>query len=157
MTSGRRRGRCDGPQDVGQPHQVVSQRSIWIGEQILQVLPGLGELTDRQVGWLVVHVVQLSWRNGPKVVLSKATASPAASTCPNSRSNALRSSSRDTCRGSPVMDHNLEGWRRFPCDGRESSNQLLYNYESALGGKTGFTDDAHQTFVAAAEHNDHRR
>ncbi|NEW45986.1 D-alanyl-D-alanine carboxypeptidase [Nocardia cyriacigeorgica] len=32
-----------------------------------------------------------------------------------------------------------------------NDNHLLYNYEGALGGKTGFTDDARQTFVAAAE------
>jgi len=31
-----------------------------------------------------------------------------------------------------------------------NDNHLLYNYEGALGGKTGFTDDARQTFVAAA-------
>ncbi|WP_280233926.1 D-alanyl-D-alanine carboxypeptidase family protein [Nocardia cyriacigeorgica] len=34
-----------------------------------------------------------------------------------------------------------------------NDNHLLYNYEGALGGKTGFTDDARQTFVAAAERN----
>ncbi|MFD8100769.1 D-alanyl-D-alanine carboxypeptidase family protein [Nocardia fluminea] len=37
-----------------------------------------------------------------------------------------------------------------------NDNQLLYNYAGAIGGKTGFTDDARQTFVAAAERNGHR-
>lgn len=32
-----------------------------------------------------------------------------------------------------------------------NDNQLLYNYDGALGGKTGFTDDARHTFVGAAE------
>ncbi|MFC7447660.1 D-alanyl-D-alanine carboxypeptidase family protein [Rhodococcus daqingensis] len=34
-----------------------------------------------------------------------------------------------------------------------NDNKLLYNYDGALGGKTGFTDDARQTFVGAAERN----
>ncbi|PWQ88526.1 D-alanyl-D-alanine carboxypeptidase, partial [Enterococcus faecium] len=33
----------------------------------------------------------------------------------------------------------------------ENDNKLLANYPGALGGKTGFTDDAGQTFVGAAE------
>ncbi|MBF6212419.1 serine hydrolase [Nocardia puris] len=37
-----------------------------------------------------------------------------------------------------------------------NDNQLLYNYEGALGGKTGFTDDARQTFVAAAQRDGRR-
>ncbi|QLY31999.1 D-alanyl-D-alanine carboxypeptidase family protein [Nocardia huaxiensis] len=37
-----------------------------------------------------------------------------------------------------------------------NDNHLLFNYEGAIGGKTGFTDDARQTFVAAAERNGHR-
>ncbi|MFF5032065.1 D-alanyl-D-alanine carboxypeptidase family protein [Nocardia salmonicida] len=37
-----------------------------------------------------------------------------------------------------------------------NDNPLLYNYEGAIGGKTGFTDDARQTFVAAAERDGHR-
>ncbi|MGW5315266.1 D-alanyl-D-alanine carboxypeptidase family protein [Nocardia thailandica] len=37
-----------------------------------------------------------------------------------------------------------------------NDNQLLYNYDGALGGKTGFTDDARQTFVAAAQRGGHR-
>ena len=38
----------------------------------------------------------------------------------------------------------------------ENDNKLLYNYPGALGGKTGFTDDAGQTFVGAA-YRDGRR
>lgn len=38
----------------------------------------------------------------------------------------------------------------------ENDNQLLYNYPGALGGKTGYTDDAGQTFVGAANRNGRR-
>ncbi|MDI9914747.1 D-alanyl-D-alanine carboxypeptidase family protein [Rhodococcus sp. IEGM 1379] len=34
-----------------------------------------------------------------------------------------------------------------------NDNQLLYNYDGALGGKTGFTDDARHTYVGAAQRN----
>ncbi|OZC78674.1 penicillin-binding protein [Rhodococcus sp. 06-462-5] len=37
-----------------------------------------------------------------------------------------------------------------------NDNQLLYNYDGALGGKTGYTDDARQTFVAGAERGGRR-
>ncbi|WP_036529853.1 D-alanyl-D-alanine carboxypeptidase family protein [Nocardia sp. CNY236] len=37
-----------------------------------------------------------------------------------------------------------------------NDNRLLYTYDGALGGKTGFTDDARHTFVAAAERGGHR-
>ncbi|MFQ6393166.1 serine hydrolase [Nocardia sp. KC 131] len=37
-----------------------------------------------------------------------------------------------------------------------NDNHLLYEYDGAIGGKTGFTDDARQTFVAAAERNGRR-
>lgn len=37
-----------------------------------------------------------------------------------------------------------------------NDNLLLFNYDGAIGGKTGFTDDARQTFVAAAQRNGHR-
>ena len=37
-----------------------------------------------------------------------------------------------------------------------NDNQLLYNYEGALGGKTGFTDDARHTFIGSAERNGKR-
>ena len=38
----------------------------------------------------------------------------------------------------------------------ENDNQLLSNYPGALGGKTGYTDDAGQTFVGAAERDGRR-
>ena len=38
----------------------------------------------------------------------------------------------------------------------ENDNQLLYNYPGALGGKTGYTDDAGQTFVGGAERDGRR-
>ena len=37
-----------------------------------------------------------------------------------------------------------------------NDNQLLVNYPGAMGGKTGFTDDAGQTFVGAAERDGRR-
>ncbi|MGW6695498.1 D-alanyl-D-alanine carboxypeptidase family protein [Rhodococcus sp. NPDC054953] len=37
-----------------------------------------------------------------------------------------------------------------------NDNSLLYNYPGALGGKTGYTDDARQTFVAGAERDGRR-
>ncbi|MET0456264.1 MAG: D-alanyl-D-alanine carboxypeptidase family protein [Mycobacterium sp.] len=38
----------------------------------------------------------------------------------------------------------------------ENDNQLLYNYPGAMGGKTGYTDDAGQTFVGAAQRDGRR-
>ena len=38
----------------------------------------------------------------------------------------------------------------------ENDNQLLHNYPGALGGKTGYTDDAGQTFVGAAQRDGRR-
>ncbi|MCV6978984.1 D-alanyl-D-alanine carboxypeptidase [Mycolicibacterium pulveris] len=38
----------------------------------------------------------------------------------------------------------------------ENDNKLLNNYPGALGGKTGYTDDAGQTFVGAAERDGRR-
>ena len=38
----------------------------------------------------------------------------------------------------------------------ENDNKLLANYPGALGGKTGYTDDAGQTFVGAANHDGRR-
>ncbi|MFC5666009.1 hypothetical protein ACFP3U_23900 [Kitasatospora misakiensis] len=60
---------ADRPQDVGEPHQVVSQRPILIGEQILQVLPGFGELPDGQAARLLDNVVELVGRDRPEVVV----------------------------------------------------------------------------------------
>ncbi|GAA4478450.1 D-alanyl-D-alanine carboxypeptidase family protein [Rhodococcus olei] len=37
-----------------------------------------------------------------------------------------------------------------------NDNRLLYNYDGALGGKTGYTDDARQTFVGGAERGGRR-
>lgn len=37
-----------------------------------------------------------------------------------------------------------------------NDNPLLYNYDGALGGKTGYTDDARQTFVGGATKNGRR-
>jgi D-alanyl-D-alanine carboxypeptidase (penicillin-binding protein 5/6) len=38
----------------------------------------------------------------------------------------------------------------------ENDVKLLYNYPGALGGKTGYTDDARQTFVGAANRDGRR-
>ncbi|MGH3577306.1 MAG: D-alanyl-D-alanine carboxypeptidase family protein [Mycobacterium sp.] len=38
----------------------------------------------------------------------------------------------------------------------ENDDQLLYDYPGALGGKTGYTDDAGQTFVGAANRDGRR-
>jgi serine-type D-Ala-D-Ala carboxypeptidase (penicillin-binding protein 5/6) len=38
----------------------------------------------------------------------------------------------------------------------ENDDQLLYHYQGALGGKTGYTDDAGQTFVGAANRDGRR-
>ncbi len=53
--------------------------------------------------------------------------------------------------------------QEFPFPGRgdagypiENDNKLLANYPGALGGKTGYTDDAGQTFVGAANHDGRR-
>ena len=50
------------------------------------------------------------------------------------------------------------GWKEWQDAGYpvENDNQLLYNYPGALGGKTGYTDDAGQTFVGAANHDGRR-
>jgi D-alanyl-D-alanine carboxypeptidase (penicillin-binding protein 5/6) len=37
-----------------------------------------------------------------------------------------------------------------------NDNHLLYDYDGDLGGKTGYTDDARQTFVTAAQRGGHR-
>ncbi|MFC9873598.1 D-alanyl-D-alanine carboxypeptidase family protein [Nocardia salmonicida] len=53
-------------------------------------------------------------------------------------------------------DPEIPGDKDHPGFPIANDNQLLYNYEGAIGGKTGFTDDARQTFVAAAERDGHR-
>jgi serine-type D-Ala-D-Ala carboxypeptidase (penicillin-binding protein 5/6) len=46
-----------------------------------------------------------------------------------------------------------DGGAKYPV---ENDNKLLYNYPGALGGKTGYTDDAGQTFVGAAQRDGRR-
>ncbi|MEB3019873.1 D-alanyl-D-alanine carboxypeptidase family protein [[Mycobacterium] crassicus] len=48
------------------------------------------------------------------------------------------------------------GYGDVPGYALENDNQLLYNYPGALGGKTGYTDDAGQTFVGAANRDGRR-
>ncbi|BBY32775.1 D-alanyl-D-alanine carboxypeptidase [Mycolicibacter minnesotensis] len=48
------------------------------------------------------------------------------------------------------------GYGDIPGYELENDNQLLYNYPGALGGKTGYTDDAGQTFVGAATRDGRR-
>ena len=45
---------------------------------------------------------------------------------------------------------------QWPSYELENDNKLLANYPGALGGKTGYTDDAGQTFVGAAERDGRR-
>jgi len=52
--------------------------------------------------------------------------------------------------------HPRDGQEDSPGYELENDNQLLYNYPGALGGKTGYTDDAGQTFVGAAERDGRR-
>ncbi|MEU0495522.1 D-alanyl-D-alanine carboxypeptidase family protein [Mycobacterium sp. NPDC006124] len=52
--------------------------------------------------------------------------------------------------------HPRDGQEDSPGYQLENDNQLLYNYPGALGGKTGYTDDAGQTFVGAADHDGRR-
>ncbi|HUH69196.1 MAG TPA: D-alanyl-D-alanine carboxypeptidase family protein [Mycobacterium sp.] len=51
---------------------------------------------------------------------------------------------------------NFPGHGEHPGYELENDNQLLYNYPGALGGKTGYTDDAGQTFVGAANRDGRR-
>lgn len=50
----------------------------------------------------------------------------------------------------------IEGDQDHPGFPLANDNQLLYNYDGNLGGKTGYTDDARQTFVTAAERDGRR-
>jgi len=52
--------------------------------------------------------------------------------------------------------YNFPGHGDAPGYELENDNQLLLNYPGALGGKTGFTDDAQQTFVGAANRDGRR-
>jgi len=58
---------------------------------------------------------------------------------------------------------NIVATQSFPFPGRggggypvENDNKLLDNYPGAIGGKTGYTDDARQTFVGAADRDGRR-
>lgn len=51
---------------------------------------------------------------------------------------------------------NFPGHGASPGYELENDNQLLYHYPGAMGGKTGYTDDAGQTFVGAANRNGRR-
>ena len=55
-----------------------------------------------------------------------------------------------------TRDFDFPGHGDHPGYQLENDNKLLYNYPGALGGKTGYTDDAGQTFVGAANHNGRR-
>jgi D-alanyl-D-alanine carboxypeptidase (penicillin-binding protein 5/6) len=55
-----------------------------------------------------------------------------------------------------VLAAKLGGHGDHPGYQLENDNQLLYKYPGALGGKTGYTDDAGQTFVGAANRNGRR-
>ncbi len=52
--------------------------------------------------------------------------------------------------------HNTTETGEHPGYQLENDNKLLANYPGALGGKTGYTDDAGQTFVGAAERDGRR-
>lgn len=52
--------------------------------------------------------------------------------------------------------YNFPGHGDSPGYELENDNKLLLNYPGALGGKTGYTDDAQQTFVGAANRDGRR-
>ena len=47
------------------------------------------------------------------------------------------------------------GFGEFPAFGMANDNKLLGAYDGALGGKTGFTDDAGNTYVGIAQRDGH--
>ena len=55
-----------------------------------------------------------------------------------------------------TRDYPFPGHGDSPGYELENDNKLLYNYPGALGGKTGYTDDAGQTFVGAAQRDGRR-
>lgn len=57
---------ADRPDDVGEPDQVVAHCPVLVGEQTLKVLPGLGELPDRERARLVGDVVEVIARTDQK-------------------------------------------------------------------------------------------
>lgn len=52
--------------------------------------------------------------------------------------------------------YNFPGHGEAPGYELENDNKLLLNYPGAMGGKTGYTDDAQQTFVGAANRDGRR-
>ena len=50
----------------------------------------------------------------------------------------------------------LPGWGPNPPFAVDNDNKLLGQYPGALGGKTGFTDDARHTYIGAAQRNSRR-
>lgn len=50
----------------------------------------------------------------------------------------------------------VPGFGEYPAFSIANENKLLFGYSGALGGKTGFTDDAGNTFVGMAERDGHR-
>jgi len=50
----------------------------------------------------------------------------------------------------------VPGWGPNAGFGIANDNKLLFNYPGAIGGKTGFTDDAGNTYVGLAERNGRR-
>ncbi|MDT5126841.1 MAG: hypothetical protein QOH54_2485, partial [Mycobacterium sp.] len=57
--------------------------------------------------------------------------------------------------GAPAQP-DVPGGEDHPGYQLENDNQMLYNYPGAMGGKTGYTDDAGQTFVGAANRDGRR-
>ncbi|OBG01291.1 D-alanyl-D-alanine carboxypeptidase family protein [Mycolicibacter sinensis] len=55
-----------------------------------------------------------------------------------------------------TRNFDFPGYGDVPGYTLENDNQLLHNYPGALGGKTGYTDDAGQTFVGAATRDGRR-
>ncbi len=53
-------------------------------------------------------------------------------------------------------DATFPGFDTYPAFGIANDNKLLAHYPGAVGGKTGFTDDAGNTFVGVAERTGHR-
>ncbi|MFJ9447009.1 hypothetical protein ACIRRH_34945 [Kitasatospora sp. NPDC101235] len=84
---------------------MVSQSTIFISKQILQMLPGLGELPDRQVAWSLRDVVQLVGRDRPEVVLvqDNGTARRGTFDVTDQHIEGPAQLIKGQCKGSPVM------------------------------------------------------
>ena len=67
---------------------------------------------------------------------------------------AMREPSFAAIVGTALAD--FPGFQNKPGFKVANENRLLANYPGALGGKTGFTDDARHTFVGAAQRGDRR-